>query len=415
MARSSIEPTMPTDEKNAEGQSAPFAPDRHLLVIKRLLWVLAIVAITIALYLGSAVFIPLTAALLVSLLFKPVVHRLEAWRVSPGLSALLIVGVMFAVFAGALTLGSQSAKAWIDQLPRTAEQLDARFRDVRQQLRSMNEATEKLGEIASGKSTEEDDKSADQAPDPDRPVPVEVKASAFPGTVFDTSSRLIAGLVVTLVLSFFMLASGDLLLRQLVQALPALRQKRGAVEAWRDLENHVSAYLVTVTLINAGLGLAVWGVLALLGMPNAMWWGMAAAVANYVPYAGALLVALGLFLVGALAYDTLWPAVGVTAAFVTLTSIEGYLVTPMVLGRRLRLNPLILFFWLVFWSWMWGVAGALLAVPMLVCFKIMCDHVDAMSTVADVLSGSVRRAGEAREEAQSVTPQATDSPVVPAS
>lgn len=134
-----------------------------------------------------------------------------------------------------------------------------------------------------------------------------------------------------------------------------------------------------------------------LGLPNALWWGVAAGVGNYIPFIGPLIVGVGVFLASVLAFDSLSSAAGVTLAFVALTAIEGYFITPTIVGRRLSLNPLVLFVWLVFWGWLWGVAGALMAVPLLVCFKIACDHIESLHNVADVLSGYVRRAGEPRD------------------
>jgi predicted PurR-regulated permease PerM len=146
--------------------------------------------------------------------------------------------------------------------------------------------------------------------------------------------------------------------------------------------------------INAGLACVVWLALWLLGLPYAGWWGLTAGFANFIPYIGPLVTAVLIFGASVLAFDTLGYAFVPPLVFITLTSIEGYLVTPTILGRRLSLNPLVVFVWLVFWGWMWGIPGALLAVPLLLCFKIVCDHVETLEPISHLLSGYVRRLGE---------------------
>jgi predicted PurR-regulated permease PerM len=368
---------------------------RELRTIRRLLWIVALLGIVVALRLGAAVFIPLTAAMLLSFLFKPVIRRLQEWGVAPPVTALLIMGGLFLTMLAGAGTATDSVRTWMDQMPEAAERLEERLHDLRIGYHRISAVTEKISDMADGDAAgSESQEAGPPQPQRPRPVPVEIKTRGFPAIVFSTTAGIIAGLTIMLVMSFFMLASGDLLLRQLVQALPALGHKKGAVEAWRDLESHVSAYLATVTMINAVLGLAVWLALWLLGLPNAMWWGLAAMLGNFIPYVGPLLVSVGVFLASLLAFDSLGRAVVVPISFVTITAIEGYFITPMVLGRRLSLNPLVLFVWLVFWGWMWGVAGALMAVPMLVCFKIVCDHVQSLETLSNVLSGYVRRAGD---------------------
>lgn len=371
-------------DEGTDSQEQTSCPrDVELRRVRRILAALLILASLVAAWAASSILIPLAAALLINLLFKPMVRRLEWMGIPPTVTAtLLMIGLLLAVFTAGSTLWGSLA-AWIDTAPQAVEQLEEKLSSLRGPMRQVTQATERVENIAENNGT------------PVRePVEVKVKESAFPTTAFHVTTSFIVGLTLTLVIAFFLLASGDLLLRQLVQSLPSLHDKKEAVQAFYDLETHVSSYLVTVALINSGLAVIVWGLLWLLGLPYAMWWGITAGVANFIPYLGPLVTTVLLFAASLLAFDTLGQALIPPVVLITVNSLEGYLVTPAVVGRRLSLNPLILILWLVFWGWLWGIAGALLAVPMLICFKIICDHMAALEPMSHLLSGYVRKAGE---------------------
>jgi predicted PurR-regulated permease PerM len=151
------------------------------------------------------------------------------------------------------------------------------------------------------------------------------------------------------------------------------------------MEEHISKYLVTMTLINVGLGVAVGGAMRLADMPNPVLWGVTAAVLNFVPYLGPV-VTLGMIaLVSLLTFEDLGRAFVAPGLYLGLNALEGYLVTPMLLGRRLLLNPVVIFLGIIFWGWLWGIPGALLAVPILVTFKIFCDHIGPLSPIGECL------------------------------
>ncbi|GIV57743.1 MAG: hypothetical protein KatS3mg042_0656 [Rhodothermaceae bacterium] len=192
-------------------------------------------------------------------------------------------------------------------------------------------------------------------------------------------------------LTYFLLAGGDRFLRRLVETLPLLRHKRNAVAIIRRIEQELSRYFLLVTLVNAGLGGAVAGVLYLLDMPNPLLWGVLAGVLNYVPYLGGLVGILVIGLVALVSFDTLGEALLPPLAYLMLNTMEAYAITPALLGRRLRLNPVAILVSIVFWGWIWGVAGAILAVPLLVSFKIICDNVRALSAIGVFLIDDDRK------------------------
>ena len=192
----------------------------------------------------------------------------------------------------------------------------------------------------------------------------------------------------TLVLLYLLLASGDLFLQKLVRMMPTLRDKKRAVEISHEIQQNISNYLFSVTLINFGLGLAVSGGLFFMGVPNAAMWGLCVAVANFVPYFGPVAGVIVLGAVGMLTFETLGKGLLPPAWYLLLHLLEANLITPLLLGRRFTLNPVVIFVSLIFWTWLWGVPGALLSVPILVSIKVVCDRVPAMSSVSELLSRS---------------------------
>jgi predicted PurR-regulated permease PerM len=183
-----------------------------------------------------------------------------------------------------------------------------------------------------------------------------------------------------------LLASGDLFLHKLVRVMPTLREKKRAVEISHEIQQNISHYLFSVSLINLGLGIVVSAGLYFLGVPNAAMWGLLVALLNFVPYFGPGAGIILLAVVGLLTFDSLWQAALPTAWYSLTHALESNLVTPVLLGRRFTLNPVVIFVSLIFWTWLWGVPGALLSVPVLVSIKVICDRVPAMSPLSELLS-----------------------------
>ncbi|MDA0703645.1 MAG: AI-2E family transporter [Proteobacteria bacterium] len=194
-------------------------------------------------------------------------------------------------------------------------------------------------------------------------------------------------LAVTFVLLFFLLASGEMMKEKLVRVSPRFRDKKRTVAIWRQVEREVSNYLFSITLINIGFGFVVGAGLYLVGMPNAVLWGAMAILLNYIPYLGALIGIAILAVIGVVTFDELSYAALGPAVYATANIIESQFVTPGILGRRLTMNPVIIFLAVAFWAWIWGVPGALMAVPILVVVKVLCDHIDSLAGLGEALSG----------------------------
>jgi predicted PurR-regulated permease PerM len=167
--------------------------------------------------------------------------------------------------------------------------------------------------------------------------------------------------------------------------MPTLRDKKRAVEISHEVQQNISNYLFSVSFINLGLGVVVSGGLYFIGVPNAAMWGVFVAVANFIPYLGPFAGVLVLGAVGLLTFGSLWQGLLPPVWYLLLHTLEANLITPMLLGRRFTLNPVVIFVSLIFWTWLWGVPGALLSVPILVSIKVVGDRVPAMSPVSELL------------------------------
>ena len=198
--------------------------------------------------------------------------------------------------------------------------------------------------------------------------------------------ELVVGTVTMLILLYFLLAYDGVFLMKLIRLMPTLSDKKRAVSIAHDIESHVSRYLLTITVINICLGTAVGTTVGLLGLHNPIMWGVMVAVLNFIPYLGALTGIICMTLGAVLSFDSFSYALIFPAAYLILASLEGNFITPMVMGRSLTLNPVIVLLSLIFWGWMWGIAGIILAVPILAAFKIFCAHIEPMEPLAEFLS-----------------------------
>ena len=333
---------------------------------------LLILAAFYTLYFGRAFFLPIVLAMLLNFLLSPVVRFLNKLRIPNAMGAALVVfGLVGGVSWGVYEL-SGPAYEWAEKAPATMRRLESKLREFKKPVQTMSKATQQVEQITDVGGARQ-------------PQRVEVQTESLGERMFSQATEIIAGGLVMIILLFFLLASGDLFLRKLIRVLPSLSDKKRAVEIARQIETDISAYLVTITIINVGLGLAVWGILTFLGVPNPLLWGVLATVTNYIPYLGAIVMIGVLAMVGFLTFDNNTQAMMVPLSFVGLNILESYLVTPLVLGHRLTLNPVVIFLGLTFWGWLWGITGALLAVPIMVVLKIFFDHSEPLRPIGEFL------------------------------
>ncbi len=327
------------------------------------------------LYFARPVILPIFLACVAGMALKPLIRWLSCFHIPPSLSAAVVLCLLVSgVAIGFFQLG-RPALAWMNEAPQ-------HMIDVRQRVQKLFPRIARFSQAAAAVSnlgaTEEEQRKA--------PATVELKTSRVPGTIINWTGTFLAGTGETLVLLYLLLASGDLFLQKLVRVMPTLRDKKRAVDISHEIQQNISNYLFSVSLINIGLGLVVSGGLYFMGVPNAPMWGMLVAVLNFVPYFGPVAGMLLLTAVGLLTFETLWKVFLPPAWYFLLHLLEANLITPVLLGRRFTLNPVVIFVSLIFWTWLWGVPGALLSVPILVSVKVVCDRLPAMSSLSEVLT-----------------------------
>jgi predicted PurR-regulated permease PerM len=338
---------------------------------------LFVLACFYTLYFCRSLLLPLVLAGLLSLLLSPVVRGLKRLRIPEPVGAgLVLLTVLGGVGFGIFQL-SAPAFDWIQRAPQSLRAAEVKLRDLRRSVQKLGRATEQVERIA------------EVGGNPgQRPPAVSVAVQSTPTLrerLFSQATDLVTDGVVMLILLYFLLASGDLFLRKLIRVLPRLEDRRRAVDIARQVERDISSYLGTVTTINLGLGAAVAICFTLIRVPTPLLWGAMVACTNFVPYLGPA-INYGVFiLIGLLTFDTVPRMLLPAGLFLVLNVLEAYLVTPLVLGKRLTLNPVMLFVGLTFWGWLWGIVGAILAVPILVVCKIFCDHIEALAPIGEFL------------------------------
>jgi len=325
-------------------------------------------------YFARTVVLPVLAAWVIATALKPPVRGLRKWHFPTPIAAALVVSA-FIITAGSATwyLG-RPAVSWLNSAPENFPRLKDKFRPLLQPAARLTAAASSVGKLS---STDETSK-----PSP----PVEVKDDRVTNTVVSWTGDFIAGAGKTLALVFLMLASGELFMQKVVRLLPTLRDKKQAVEMIREVQQKISTYLFSVALINVCFGSIVGLAFYFIGLPNASMWGGVVAVANLIPYFGPLLGVMAVGLAGLLAFDTVSMGLLPALVYFGLHLLEANFITPCILGHRFTLNPVVIFVALIFFLWLWGVAGTLLAVPILTTAKAMCERIPALSTVDEFLS-----------------------------
>ncbi|HKA45993.1 MAG TPA: AI-2E family transporter [Burkholderiales bacterium] len=344
-----------------------------------LLLVLTVLAVLYTLYFARAVLLPIVMAILLALILTPAVRALRRLHIPRGLGAALVVAMLVACLGGIVGWIYDPAAQWIEKAPSTIAEMELKLRGVKKRVEEMAKVAEKVEQLAAPATAAKP-----------RPVPAPAQGSLMQRT-FSTTLTFLVTTGTTLVLLYFLLATSDLLMQKTLQVMSTREDRKRVVQIAREIESRMARYFGTVTLINAGLGIATGLAMFWLDMPNPVLWGVMAFAFNYFPYLGASASLIVLTVVAALTFDELRQVLLVPAVFFTFSVIEGQFLAPYIVGRHLVLNPVVVLLSMLFWAWLWGVVGALLAVPILVAFKIFCEHNDTLKPVGELLAGKAVR------------------------
>ncbi|MCA9027737.1 MAG: AI-2E family transporter [Planctomycetaceae bacterium] len=384
-------------------------------------------------YFARTILMPIVAAVILTLLLRPAVRACRRYRVSDAISSagilFLVVVIVSAMFANLIG----PAQSWLSDAPEKFRDVGKKLKVIREQVEGINEATEAVKDLAEGNHTDEKppdapfpfapelkidlperepaqtrtetsnsqataqqnnlENAASRQFEVDKPVPVEIQQPRLlSGLQMLTSTGsyvggLLAEIFLMLVLTYFLLASGDVLINNVLRILPSRKEKRTTVELVHTVERGISSYLLTVTAINVCLGIAEAIAMWLLGVPNPILWGAMATLLNFVPFLGALVGTGVILLVSILSFDSIFYAFLPATIYWCLTAIEGNFITPHIIGRSMSLNPIMVFLSLSVWGWMWGVGGALLAVPILAVLKVSFDQFERTKAIGTLLGG----------------------------
>lgn len=361
----------PDDSTNRDQTVNSIAPPSS-----RSIQMLTILALAYSFYVARAILFPVVLAMILAALMRPVVRWLHRRHVPEFAGAILVIGCFVALSGYGATWLVEPAKEWFQNPDEKLQQIERRLQTLRQPIADLEDVADKVEEAASG-----------AVADKDKPVKVTVQQPSLVNSVISSTGQMLAGAAITLVLLYFLLIQGNTLLRQVVMITPTRRGKRDAVELVRKIEQGVSAYLLQVTFINACLGVVIGLTMWMIGLPTPALWGTLAALLNFFPYVGGLAGATIVFFVGVLTFESLPWAFVAPLAYFCINTIEGNFITPALLGRRMSLNPIFVFLSLTFWGWIWGLGGAILAVPLLAVMKISCEQFESLHPMAVLLSG----------------------------
>jgi predicted PurR-regulated permease PerM len=365
-----VPPTQAGPRPETGEEMLPAAPD----VANIFLGALLTLALLSGCYVAATVVLPIVIAFVLMLVLQPVMRLLQRLHVPRGIAAVLIILLFFGATAGIGTMLAGPATSWAQKLPDGIPKLEKRLSFLSKPMAAFQNLTHRAESLAnmSGKSA---------------PLTVTLAGAGLSERLIDGTRSVMSELLEVVLVLFFLLIAGDTFLRRLVEVLPRFKNKRQAVEISQQIESDISAYLVTITLMNAVVGLLTGLVAWLCGLGDPLLWGSVAFLLNYVPILGPTIGVVVFLLAGLLSIDTLWVAFLPAAIYLGIHITEGETVTPMVLARRFTINPVLVVISLVFWYWMWGVPGAILATPMLAVTKIICDRIDALKPFGHFIEG----------------------------
>ena len=313
--------------------------------------------------------LPVVLALVLKLLLQPLVNLLERLHAPKAAGALVALAVLLSIFVGLGTLLSSPAARWASELPQTWPQLQQKFAFIKDPVENVQRTLDQMGvQLGSPSSLLSN--------------PIGMVTAVFSGT-----GTVAAHLLETLRVLFYLLVFGETFLRRLVEVLPTFANKREAVEISLHVERDLSAYLLTIAVINVAVGCATAAVMWLCDVPGPVLWGVVAFCLNFVPILGPFFGIILFLAVGLISKGPALAALLPAALYFGIHVIEGEIVTPMLLASRFTINPVAVILSLIFWYWMWGVPGAILAVPVLAIIKIVCDRLRPLRAFGHLLEG----------------------------
>jgi predicted PurR-regulated permease PerM len=353
---SGVDNTVPPHPSQEDGRVSA------LRYLGRGVWILAACATVAALRLGRDLLIPLVLGVLLALVLSGIVEALRRWRVPRALSALVLLMLIAVGIGGVLDAIWTPAQEWIENAPRLLRTVERRVRPAQSIVQRIDAIADRVSAIASPGA---------KAAGPPTPsaAPSLTAVSVLAGTGWFAAS-----IVMWLALTLLLLAAGPGTLARMTATLASDWHAVHVLRIIHAIRNEVGRYYATLAVINIGFGAVTALVMWLLGMPNPLLWGALAGVLNFIPYLGCITTLAILTLVALVTFDHMTHTLLVGASFLALAAIEGHVVEPVFIGRRLDLNPIMVLVAVWVGGWLWGITGVVVALPTLVAAKVAASH-----------------------------------------
>lgn len=330
-------------------------------------------AVLYTLYLAHEILLPIILALLLSMLLAPLVGKAERRLKVPRTLSSLVFMLLVVGLIGSVSYGiAKPLSEWAERAPNAIERI---FTGESEMERQMDRFTQTAQQI---------EEEMDDVSEEDRPQPVVLQDESWQSQAMDMAQQALFGLALALALAYFLLVSGDKLVKNLAAQMG--RSKRQIfLRIVRSGQEQVARYLAVITTTNLSIGiltgLVAWGV----GLPTPVLWGLVATLSRFIPYIGVILAVALLTVVSVATFDELWKIALVPGAFMLMTSIVGFFIEPYIHGMRMAVNPIIVFVSIFFWGWLWGPVGVLLAVPLMTVIMVVVSHIPKLKPLSKVL------------------------------
>jgi predicted PurR-regulated permease PerM len=320
-------------------------------------------ALGLLLYVAHQAFIPIALALLAALILSGPVEMLLRFRIPRSLSATVILIFFLAATAGVVDLMWAPVQQWYSNAPATMKTIKRKLVPAAKFVTRVEEIRASAGNIAAAAN-----------PAPPGAAPIVAKAEDSPVLILDETRGIMVTVLTFIIVTLFLLAGGPPMCARMTAAFVDDLNAAHVLDVIEKVRKEVGRFYVTTAIINLGLGLATTGIMMLLGMPTPYLWGIIAATLNFIPYAGPATTLIILTLVAVVSFDKLGQVAAVSASYLALTAVEGQVIQPLFVGRRLEVNPLLIFLALWFGGLFWGIAGIILATPTLVALKVIAEN-----------------------------------------
>jgi predicted PurR-regulated permease PerM len=351
------------------------------------LWGLFIIAVLAVLYLAKSVFIPIFLAVVFSFVLMIPVNLLEKIRIPPSLGALIVLLATLGGFSVLAYNMYDPIRVWVERFPNEIQNIETKIEELRSSFNEVQKTTEEIDQTITDLTG-----SAVKSPDTQEVV---VKSGSRLYTLMDNTQAFIVGFMFFLLLLYFLLAFGELMIKSLMMTWQDRAHRITFLRITQASQFQISHYLLLITLINIGLGIITALGMWMIGMPTPLLWGVSASLLNYIPYLGPLINMILVSFVGLITFDHISTAMLPALLILGLNIIEGQVIQPLFVGRMFTINPVFVFISVAFWGWLWGVAGMFMAVPLLMILNSFVIKMRELAAAEAAKAAAVAAALEA--------------------